>query len=257
MERELQAAIRAARAAGAVIRGGMRQEKHARTKANARDPVTIFDKYSEQTIGETLRREFPEYGFLSEEGLRTTGTAPCQWVIDPLDGTNNYLRQFPQFAVSIGLECAGKMEIGCIYDPLRDELFTARRDAGAYCNGVPLRVSRTTTFTDALVAVGLSSYPSRAQAMYERIRPLIGTVRGVRTCGAACLDLAYVAAGRADAALFLSLSPWDVAAGILLIHEAGGRVTNLSGSALTDPEHGLIATNGRLHDELLALINGQ
>ncbi len=254
-ERELAAAVRAARVAGAIVRGGISMDKHTQFKANDRDPVTIFDKYSEQAIVEILHAEFPDYGVLSEEGLDSAGAAPCRWVIDPLDGTNNYVRRVPQFAVSIGLECDGEAEAGCIYDPMRDELFTARCDVGAWCNGTPLRVSETTMFKDVLVAVEFSSYPDRARTLYDKIRPLIDRVRGVRAYGSACLDLAYVAAGWVDAAVFLSLSPWDVAAGIPLIIAAGGTVTDLDGNPLVDPRGGLIATNGALHAELLALLN--
>ncbi len=256
MDRELAVAIRAARAAGAILRGGMRMEKHVSTKAHDRDPVTIFDKQSEETIVTILKAEFPAYGFLSEEGLDWKGDSPCRWVLDPLDGTNNFLRGVPQFAVSIGLECSGRTEVACIYDPLRDQLFTARRGGGAYMNGEQIRVSDTTELKDALIALEFSSYPPRAVTLYERMRRLIGPVRGVRAFGSACLNLAYVAAGMVDGAWFLSLSQWDVSAGILLIEEAGGKVTDLSGRPLLDPQTGLLATNGLLHPELLDLVEG-
>ncbi len=256
MERELAAAIRAARAAGAILRGGMRLEKGASTKAHDRDPVTIFDRRSEQVLVGMLQKEFPQYGFLSEEGVDVEGDSPCRWVVDPLDGTNNFLRGVPQFAVSIALECSGRGEVACIYDPMRDELFTARRGGGARLNGEPIRVSGTTAFKDALIVLEFSSYPDRAVELYGRLRPLIGPVRGVRALGSACLNLAYVAAGMVDGAWFLSLSPWDVSAGILLIEEAGGRVTDLAGRPLADPQTGLLATNGLLHSELLELIEG-
>ncbi len=256
MERELAAAVRAARAAGAILRGGMHLEKGASAKAHERDPVTIFDRRSEEVLVGMLQKAFPQYGFLSEEGTEINGDSPCRWVIDPLDGTNNFLRGIPQFAVSIGLECSRRTEVACIYDPMRDELFTARRGGGACLNGEPIRVSGTTAFKDALIVLEFSSYPGRALELYERLRPLIGPVRGVRAFGSACLNLAYVAAGMVDGAWFLSLSPWDVSAGILLIEEAGGRVTDLSGRPLADPQTGLLATNGLLHPGLLELIEG-
>ncbi len=250
---ELAAAVRAARAAGAILRAGLRSEKHATTKAHARDPVTVFDKQSESVIAAILQEEFPDYGILSEEGLDTTGKSRCRWVIDPLDGTNNFLRGLPQFAVSIGLECSGIPVVGCVYDPSRDELFTAIRGEGAYLNGVPIQVSEKTSRADLLLAVEFSSYPPRARILHRQLARAIGEVRGVRALGAAALDLSYVAAGRVDGALFLSLSPWDVAAGCLIVAEAGGTVTDLSGARLTDPEQGLLATNGRIHATVLVL----
>jgi myo-inositol-1(or 4)-monophosphatase len=256
MEREhaLAVAKRAAREVGAILRGGRHADKHASTKGHRHDPVTIFDRHAEKIIVSAIESAFPEHGILSEEGTRKGGTSPYRWVIDPLDGTNNFLRGYPQFSVSLALLYAGEPDIACVYDPLREEIFTAMRGKGAFLNGEPLRVSRQETLDGAMIGVGFSSRPERALRTHAAMKNLIPSVRAIRTAGSACLDLAYVASGRLDALWYISLSFWDVAAGILLIREAKGQVTDLKGEPLTDPERGILATNGRIHSEMLRAI---
>lgn len=250
----LATAVSAAKEAGAILRGGRREEKYASTKSYRHDPVTVFDRRSEALIVERIARAFPSHGILGEEGTAKEGASQYRWVIDPLDGTNNFLRGYPQFAVSLALLCGEEPEVACIYDPVREELFTAICKEGALLNGEPLRVSRQSSLDGAFIGVGFSSRPERALRTYVAMEELLPVVRAVRTGGAAVLDLAYVAAGRLDAAWYISLSLWDVAAGLLLIREAGGRASDLAGKPLSNPENGLIISNGRIHGEFLRTV---
>lgn len=250
----LEVAIEAAKEAGKLLRSGMYANKEARCKSHRHDPVTLFDRRAEEVIVAAIERSFPEHGFLSEEGTaRQIGSSYC-WVIDPLDGTNNFLRGYPQFAVSVALMEKEIPLVACIYDPLREELFTAIHGEGAFLNEERMWASSQQSLDGAIIGAGFSSRPERALITHAKLERLIPHARAIRTAGSACLDLAYVAAGRLDATWYIALSPWDVAAGILLIEEAGGLVTNLSGEPLVDPEAGILATNGRIHAELLAML---
>ena len=244
----------AARRAGGMLRAGLNEEeKHERAKSHRHDPVTVFDGRSEEIIVDAIERAFPDHGIISEEGTGINGESPYRWIIDPLDGTNNFLRGIPHFAVSIALLHGDEYRMGCIYDPMRDELFTATAGGGAKLNGRKIRVSRQADMDGAMVGVGFSSRPQRALYMQSLLPRVIPHARGLRTSGFACLDLAYVAAGRLDVAWYLSLWPWDVAAGILLVTEAGGRVSDLVGDELHDPQEGIVATNGAIHAAAIAL----
>ncbi len=250
----LKVAVRAAKEAGAILRGGRRAEKRASTKSHRHDPVTIFDRHCEELIVARISHAFPTHRILGEEGTAKESSSPYRWVIDPLDGTNNFLCGYPQFAVSLALLRGEEPEVACIYDPLRDELFTAICNKGAFLNGEPLQVSRQVSLDGASIGVGFSSRPERALRTYAAMKGLIPVARTIRTGGSAALDLAYVAAGYLDAAWHISLSLWDVAAGLLLIREAGGRGSDLAGNPISDPERGLIVTNGRIHAEFLRTV---
>lgn len=254
----LQAAIAAARAAGAVLRRGFGTALDGtRTKAHRHDPVTVYDLAADRVIAEILLAADPRVGILSEEGTRL-GTAAASWVVDPLDGTNNFLRGVPDFAVSIALVDAEGSVVGCIYDPLRDDLYTAARGRGAERNGSPLRVSAQASLDGAVLGVGLSSEPVRRAATIAQLPALIDSARALRIVGSAALDLAYVAAGRFDATWYLSLHDWDVAAGRLLVCEAGGRVTDLRGRPLVSvADAGILASNGALHPLVLGALRTQ
>jgi len=253
-EQALEVAIEAAKEAGQLLRAGMVANKEARCKSHRHDPVTLFDRRAEEVIVAAIERSFPEHGFLSEEGTtKEKGSSYC-WVIDPLDGTNNFLRGYPQFSVSLALMEEEIPQVACIYDPLREELFTAIHGEGAFLNEERMRVSSQQSLDGAVIGAGFSSRPERALVTNTTLKDLIPHARAIRAAGSACLDLAYVAAGRLDATWYISLSPWDVAAGILLIEEAGGQVSNLKGKPLTDPEAGILATNGRIHAELLEIL---
>lgn len=251
----LNAAVAAARAAGDVLRRGFgTQLEGTLTKAHRHDPVTIYDRAADRVIAEILQRATPHVGILSEEGTHP-GSAAATWVVDPLDGTNNFLRAVPDFAVSIALVDDDGPAVGCVYDPLRDELFTATRGRGAERNGVPISVSPQSTLDGAVLGVGFSTEPVRRATTLAQLPAFVDSVRAVRIVGSAALDLAYVAAGRFDASWYLSLHDWDIAAGRLLVCEAGGRVTNLRGDSLVSAlKDGILASNGPLHPFVLGAL---
>jgi len=255
-ESERDVAVRAAQAAGALLaaafeRGPLRVER----KGGALDLVTEVDRACEDAIRQVLARETPDIPVLGEEegGAWSTGT---RWIIDPIDGTTNFVHGFPWFAVSIGLEVEGRRAAGVILEPIRRRLYTATAGGGAFANGARLRVSSTSELGQALLATGFP-YDRR-----ERIETLLALVRmaleqgqGLRRAGAACLDLAMVAEGRLDAYFELNLRPWDLAAGALLVQEAGGRVTGLDGASELDAVWPApLATNGHLHQALAELL---
>ena len=193
--------------------------------------VTQVDQAAEAAIIEVIRDHYPEHAILAEES-GATGDHEYQWIIDPLDGTTNYVHGFPQFAVSIGVARKGEVEHGVVYDPLRQEIFTASRGQGAQLDGRRIRVSKRTTLQQSLVATG---FPYRANLVHlERYLNMLRAVMlesaGVRRPGSAALDLCYVASGRVDAFFELGLSKWDIAAGALIIREAGGRISNFQGN---------------------------
>jgi myo-inositol-1(or 4)-monophosphatase len=250
--RALRIAVDAARAAGDVLaRGFSSSDKGAETKGHPHNPVTVYDRAAERAIIRALTAEYPDDGILSEESTELRGSSGLRWVIDPLDGTSNFLAGIPHFAVSIALAHGDGTVLGCVYDPLRGETFSARRGDGATLNHQPIRASERETLDGAVLGVGLSFHPDRRAKMIGQLRPFLSRAGVLRTLGSAALDLAYVAAGRLDAAWFLSLHPWDVAAGELLVEEAGGRVSDLAGAALRDPRDGIAASNGRIHDVFL------
>ena len=227
----LTIAVRAARRAGSIINrasldgGGL----NVRSK-RAKDFVTQVDQASEQAIIEIVRKAYPEHGFLAEESGASEQDAEFVWIIDPLDGTTNFIHGFPQYCVSIGIQQRGALAHAVVYDPARNELFTASKGRGAFLNDRRIRVSTLTKFGDALVGTGFPFKELGRLDLYTRqLQTMMQTCAGVRRAGAAALDLAYVACGRLDAFWELGLSPWDMAAGALLIVEAGGLVGDLKG----------------------------
>lgn len=255
MQQALQVAVDAARRAGKLLKQGLSAEKYAEAKSHRYDPVTIFDRRSEKILTDAIKDAYPDHGILSEEGTRILGESSYTWIIDPLDGTNNFLRGIPHFAVSLALMYEGESRVGCTYDPVREELFTVISGRGASLNGEPVQVSSQSSLSGSVVGVGFSSRWELALRTQSKLPALIPHVRALRTFGSACLDLAYIACGRIDVAWYLSLWPWDVAAGTLLITEAGGTVSNQLGSKMVDPQEGIVATNGAVHDEMLNLVS--
>jgi len=228
----LNIAVRAARRAGSLINraalaGGGLQVRSKR----ANDFVTEVDRAAEGAILEIVRKAYPAHAILAEEsGASAPAEAQFRWIIDPLDGTTNFIHGFPQYCVSIGVEHQGALEHAVVYDPVRDELFTASKGRGAFLNDRRIRVSKCTRLGDALVGTGFPFKElSRADLYLRQLRSLMEKSSGVRRAGSAALDLAYVACGRLDAFWELGLSPWDMAAGVLLIQEAGGLVGDLAG----------------------------
>jgi myo-inositol-1(or 4)-monophosphatase len=223
------------------------------------DLVTESDLASERLIIDRIRTNYPHHAILAEEsGLTEPADRDKQsewrWIIDPLDGTTNYAHGYPCFCVSIGLECNGRLELGVVYDPLRDEMFSAERGRGAALNGRPISVSPTPTLASALLCTGFP-YDVRERIEFARhFTNFIMHAQGVRRDGAAALDLAYVAAGRFDGFWEEGLKPWDVAAGALIIEEAGGRVSDYRNGPLDIFNPPMMASNGMIPEEMMRVL---
>jgi myo-inositol-1(or 4)-monophosphatase len=250
-------AVRLAREAGAVQRARYGTELQISSKSRPIDLVTEVDRACEALIAETLRRERPGDDLLAEEGgAHADAGAAWRWIVDPLDGTVNFAHGYPCFCVSIGVERDGQRRVGVVYDPLRDELFEAVRGAGARRNGRAIRVSQAAGVQRALLATGFAyDVHDSADDNLDRLVRAVKRAGGVRRDGSAAIDLCYVACGRFDGYWELKLHPWDVAAGILLVEEAGGRVSDLAGGPAPASGREILASNGALHDELMALLS--
>ena len=253
MARELEVAVAAAEAAGEVLRSGFGREQTVRYKGEV-DLVTEVDERAEGVIGEVLREAFPGYGMLAEEGGRRLGEGDSRWIVDPLDGTTNYAHGLPIFAVSIALERAGEVILGVVHDPMREETYVAELGGGATLNGEPLRVSDTDEPIRALLVTGFPYDRADMRAAVELFGRLTELTQGVRRLGAAALDLCYVAAGRLDAYYEKGLHAWDVAAGSLILKEAGGRITDYRGREIDLEGREIVASNGLMHPVLLEVI---
>ncbi len=244
--------IELARRAGAELRARAELERSVEGKGHA-DVVTDADRASEALIISAIRERFPDHAILAEESGAAVGSSEYQWVIDPLDGTLNYLHGLPIYCVSLGLLRHGELYIGVIYDPTRDELFAAERGGGARLNGRLLRVSRTERLAEALLTTGFPydrfSQPDNNIREHDH---MLLKCRDIRRPGSAALDLCAVAAGRTDAHWELGLKPWDVAAGALIVLEAGGTLSDWQGRPWRPDEPRLVASNGRIHAELLS-----
>jgi myo-inositol-1(or 4)-monophosphatase len=251
----LNIAVRAARRAGEVIiRSLNRLESLTVTAKGRNDFVTEVDHAAEAEIIAIIRRHYPQHAFLAEES-GSTGEHETVWIIDPLDGTTNFLHGFPVFAVSIACQTKGRLEHAVIYDPMRGELFTASRGAGAHLENHRMRVSKARGIDGSLIATG---FPYRANTRYldsymSMLRAVTEQAAGVRRPGSAALDLAYVAAGRVDGFWEIGLAPWDTAAGTLLIQEAGGRIGTLTGGEYKQGGH-IVAGTPRVYTALLELL---
>lgn len=251
----IETAVEAARAAGAILRERYRTRFAVRRKGPV-DLVTEVDLRCEEAIREILGRRTPGTAVLGEEAGLSPGGRD-RWIVDPLDGTVNYAHGYPCFCVSVAWEEAGTVTAGAVYDPLRDELFTATRGGGAFLGGDPVRVSVTERLDDALLATGFP-YDRRTNPRnnYQAFVRLTHLTHGVRRGGSAALDLAYTACGRLDGFWEPGLKPWDVAAGALLVEEARGTVSGLGGQPFTPYGGDIAATNGKLHAELLRELGG-
>lgn len=250
----LAAAGAAARSVGSLLRRHAGRPSRVGTKQHRVDLVTNLDREAERVIRGRLRRAFPAVGFLGEEhGAR--GGAGARWIVDPIDGTMNFVHGVPMFAVSIGLEVGGRLAAGVIYDPMREELFTAIRGRGARLNGRRIRVSPTPALSDSLLATGFNAAFRRNHQPYLRWFTILESrSHAVRRMGSTAICLAYVAAGRLDGFYERDLKAWDVAAGLLLVEEAGGRTSKLDGSPAELSDGRLLATNGRIHAAILRVL---
>jgi myo-inositol-1(or 4)-monophosphatase len=250
----LNIAVRAARRAGSIInRAALAGGGYGVSTKRANDYVTEIDKAAETAIIETIRKAYPDHGILAEEsGALAAERTEHRWIIDPLDGTTNFIHGFPQYCVSIAVEHKGALEHGLVYDPIRDELFTASKGRGAFLNDRRIRVTRCAKLGEALVGTGFPFKELGRMDLYLRqLRAMMEKTSGVRRAGAAALDLAYVACGRLDAFWELGLSPWDMAAGALLIQEAGGLVGDLQGEQTYMDSGDVCAAAPKLFPQLL------
>jgi myo-inositol-1(or 4)-monophosphatase len=255
MHPSLNIAVKAARRAGGIINRAARDVEQIKVSAKRdKDFVTEVDKAAEAAIIEVLKEAYPDHAILAEES-GTSGTSETVWIIDPLDGTTNFIHGFPQYAISIAQRHKGVLQHAVIYDPNRNELFTASKGAGAYLNERRIRVSRRSKLNEALIGTGFPfRYFEHVDAYLGIFRDMIHKTAGVRRPGAAALDLAWVAAGRIDGFWELGLSPWDMAAGALLITEAGGLVGDLSGEANYLETGNIVGGNPRVFVQLLQII---
>ncbi|MBS1991832.1 MAG: inositol monophosphatase [Cyanobacteria bacterium SZAS LIN-3] len=252
MSKLRQLAESVAKEAGALLKSRVGKIKSIDYKS-AFNLVTDVDKASEELIVRTIKGTFPDDGILGEEGgEELSSSSSRRWIIDPLDGTTNYTHSYPFFAVSIGVEENGVMVLGVVYNPMADELFVAERGQGAVLNGEKLTVSKEESLGNSLLATGFP--PDTLNNMYnnlESFKYLTSHCHGVRRDGSAALDLCFVAAGRLDGFWERKLAPWDVAAGSLIVEEAGGTVSNLEGGALELASGHILASNGLIHQQVI------
>lgn len=253
----VEAAIEIAREAGAILQEiALRREAQDQKTFELKgdfDLVTEADKASEQRIVQRLRERFPDHSIVAEEGGGADLGSPYRWYVDPLDGTTNFAHAFPVYNVTLGLEKDGVPIAGVVFDPTRNEMFSASRGGGAFLNGRRIAVTPTARIEDSLVATGFPSRKRHQNVNVHFYYQLAMLSHGVRRAGAAAIDLAYVACGRIDAFWEFGLNPWDMAAGILLIEEAGGKISTMRGDVhhLRSPD--LLASNAALHAPILAL----
>ena len=250
----LNIAVRSARAAGNVIVRAFEQDDKIEVELKGtNDFVTNIDILAEQTIVDSIQKSYPSHSIIGEECGLIEGTDPdFQWIIDPIDGTTNFVKGIPHFAVSIALKVKGKLDQAVIYDPIRGELFTASRGKGAQLNGFRIRVKQSKELTGAILATGFPfKQKQHMNAYLDMFKALFLKTADMRRAGSAALDLAYVAAGRVDGFFEIGLKPWDTAAGELLVIEAGGLVTDFTGGHNHANSGNIVASSSRLLKEIL------
>jgi len=240
-----------AREAGSLLMDHFHRHVTIEYKGSA-DLVTVADRESEALILDRIRRHFPTHDVMGEEGTRIETGSDYRWYVDPLDGTTNFAHGYPVFCVSLAVEFQGQRIAAAVYDPTRDEMFTAEKGSGAQLNGQRIHVSSTPKLVESLIATGFPSHKRHQNPNIYFYHHLTLHSHGVRRAGSAALDLCNVAAGRFDAFWEFNLNPWDTAAGVLLVEEAGGRVTDFSGGPFQIASHETLASNGLIHDELVA-----
>jgi myo-inositol-1(or 4)-monophosphatase len=242
-----------AREAGALLLEKFKQRIGFTYKGDA-DLVTAADKASEKLVTDRIRKEFPGHDLFGEEGTRTQTGSDYRWYIDPLDGTTNFAHGFPVFCVSLGLEFRGERIAGIVYDPTRDELFAAEKGSGAYLNSERIQVSKVDNLAECLTGTGFPSYKRHKNPNIYFYQVITLRTHGVRRAGSAALDLAYVASGRLDAFWEFNLNPWDTAAGVVLVREAGGKVTRFDGSDWRLDSKETLASNGLVHQDMMSVM---
>jgi len=254
MEDYLTTAIAIAREAGALLAGFFTTPLEVSYKSPA-NLVTEADRRSEALIVDRLHKHFPGHAVVGEEGGGQRIDSDLCWYVDPLDGTTNFAHGFPVFCVTLGLAYRGEVVAGVVYDPTREELYTVERGAGAFLNGKRISVSKNATLAESLLATGFPPFGSHHELNAQLFFRFTMLSHGVRRPGSAALDLCYVAAGRFDGFWELKLNPWDKAAGSLLVTEAGGKVTDLSGGRFNLSTDEIFTSNGLIHDEMIPVFN--
>lgn len=255
----LAVAVRGARGAGRVLSSRFTRNPRIEFKGEL-NLVTEADRRAEAEAIRVIRRSFPDHGILAEEGgerSRSAGSANYRWVIDPLDGTTNFAHTFPMFCVSVAVEENGRVVVGVVFDPIRRELFSVVRGGGAKLNGRRIRVSRAGKLKESLLVTGFSYDIRRDPTNLRHFANFSLRARGIRRTGSAALDLCYTAMGRFDGFWEMKLSPWDVAAGSLIVTEAGGTVTDFGGGPFRIDARQIVASNGRIHRQMLAVIRSR
>ena len=249
-----------AREAGALLMGYFQRRVKVEYKGDV-DLVTEADRASEALITRRIRERWPGHNILGEEGTRTEQGSEYRWYVDPLDGTTNFAHGFPVFCVSLGLEHNGERVAAVIFDPTRDEMFTSQKGGGAFLNGRPIHVSTISNLAECLVATGFPSHKRHKNPNIFFYHQITLKTHGVRRAGSAALDLCDVACGRFDGFWEFNLNPWDTAAGVLMVEEAGGRVTRFDGQPFRIDSRETLASNGLVHDALLrefqAILRGE
>lgn len=243
-------AVLAAKEAGKILLFNLGKVKP--NLKSKREFVTVADRLAEKKIYEIIKRAFPDHSVLAEEFYNEKEKSAYMWIIDPLDGTNNYVYSYPFFAVSIALEKEGEVILGIVYDPLRDELFEAEKGRNAKLNGKKIEVTQTSRVKKTRLLTGFPYFMDRDNNLDNFVKFAIDALE-IRVGGSAALDLCYVACGRADGYWELKLKPWDTAAGKLIVECAGGRVTDIDGKKFTPYKASILATNGRIHEEMVTM----
>lgn len=253
---EINTAIEAARRAGQILRENY-NKPHQVSYKGVIDMVTEMDRESERLVTEMLRGAFPEYGILGEEGSKSTDQYTSRWIIDPLDGTTNYKNNYPLFGVSIALEKQGEITVGVVYNPVLDEMFSAEKGKGATLNGSSIHVTETVELGKSLVATGFpyDAWTSPANNCAELERFVKSTI-SLRSDGSAALDLCHIACGRLDGYWELDLESWDMAAGALIVQEAGGMVSQVNGQPFNHLQRNVLASNGLIHQAMVEKLRG-
>jgi len=249
----LEVAAEAARKAGEILKAHFRTESRVQYKGRA-NIVTDVDLQSEQSLKSLLQAEYPDHSILSEESPAITGSSSYTWILDPLDGTNNYSFGIPFFCIVIALASGEDVLLGIVYDPLRDEMFSAQKGKGAYLNNSPIHVTRKTKVQDSLVGLDLGYVAENGKKSLEFIAALWPNMYAYRMMGSAALGMAYTACGRLDLYFHLLLYPWELACGSLFVTEAGGVATDLEGKPLKIGQGSVIASNKAVHADFLRIV---
>ncbi len=250
----LETAVEIAREAGSLLSHYYERRVAFELKGDF-DLVTEADRASEKLVVERLRSHFPSHSIVAEEGGNHEGSSEFRWYVDPLDGTTNFAHGFPMFNVTLAVEQAGELTAGVIFDPLRQEMFAAERGGGAYLNNRRIHGSKAPRIEDSLLATAFPSARRHKSINVHFFHQVAMVTHGVRRAGSAALDLAYVASGRLDAFWEFGLNPWDQAAGILLVHEAGGRCSGMKGEPVSVRGAHLLASTGTIHAQTLELFD--